>query len=84
MVRSPKQMRWASLAVRVLIWPRSSVDTNRTDTSANSFRIYRNFDGNGGQYGDTWIRSTSTDQSQLAIYGSQRSRDNALTLPAMI
>ncbi|GCE14771.1 glycoside hydrolase family 44 protein [Tengunoibacter tsumagoiensis] len=52
---------------------------NATDAAANSFRFYRNFDGNGGQYGDTWVQSTSTDQGQLSIYGAQRSLDHALT-----
>ncbi len=47
---------------------------------AYAFRMYRNYDGNGSQYGDTWINSASSDQSQLAIYGAQRSSDGALTL----
>lgn len=47
---------------------------------AYAFRIYMNYDGKGSSYGDTWIRSTSTDQGQLAIYGAQRSSDGALTL----
>jgi hypothetical protein len=48
--------------------------------AANAYRIYLNYDGHGGQFGDTSIRSTSSDQSQLAIYGSQRDKDQALTL----
>jgi hypothetical protein len=47
---------------------------------AYAFRIYRNYDGHGGTYGDTWVRSTSADQGQLAIYGAQRGSDGALTL----
>lgn len=47
---------------------------------ANAFRLYRNYDGKGSQYGNTWVRSTSTDQGQLAVYGAQRSTDHALTL----
>ena len=47
---------------------------------AFAFRMYRNYDGQGGTYGDTWIRSTSANQSKLAIYGAQRSDDGALTL----
>ncbi len=47
---------------------------------AYAFRMYRNYDGNGSQYGDTWINSSSSDQSQLSIYGAQRSSDGALTL----
>ena len=34
----------------------------------------------GGSFGDTWIRSTSSDQGPLAVYGAQRSADGALTL----
>ena len=47
---------------------------------AYAFRLYLNYDGKGGRYGDNWIRSTSTDQGSLAIYGAQRSSDRALTL----
>ncbi len=47
---------------------------------AYAFRMYLNYDGNGSKYGDTWISSSSADQSQLAIYGAQRSSDQALTL----
>ena len=47
---------------------------------AFAFRMYRNYDGQGVTYGDTWIRSTSANQDKLAIYGTQRSSDGALTL----
>src|SRR5205823_10073844 len=40
---------------------------------AFAFRIYRNYDGKGGSYGDTWVRSSSADQSRLSVYGAQRS-----------
>ena len=42
--------------------------------------MYRNYDGQGGSYGDIWVRSSSADQGQLAVYGAQRSADGALTL----
>ncbi len=48
--------------------------------AAYAFRAYRNYDGQGGSYGDTWVQSSSADQGQLAIYGAQRSADGALTL----
>jgi hypothetical protein len=51
-----------------------------TEPGAYAFRMYRNYDGKGSAYGDTWVQSTSTDQGQLAIYGAQRSSDSALTL----
>ena len=50
---------------------------------ANAFRIYRNYDGAGSTYGDTWVRSTSSDPSSVAIYTAQRSTDSALTVIAI-
>src|SRR5580693_636249 len=54
-----------------------------TDPVAYSFRVYRNFDGAGGQFGDVAVSSTSTDQSQLSVYGALRSSDGALTVIAI-
>src|ERR1700735_3636040 len=54
-----------------------------TDPLAYSFRIYRNFDGAGGQFGDTSVNSTSADQGQLSVYGALRSSDGALTVVAI-
>ncbi|NYF54002.1 Ig-like domain repeat protein [Tunturiibacter gelidoferens] len=51
-----------------------------TDPIAYSFRMYRNYDGSGGQYGDTWVDATSSDQSQLSVYAAQRSTDNVVTI----
>lgn len=48
-----------------------------------AFRMYRNYDGQGGAFGETSIRATSADQTQLAIYAARRSRDGALTLMAI-
>lgn len=47
---------------------------------AYAFRMFRSYDGSGGQYGDTWVQSSSADQGQLSVYGAQRSGDGALTL----
>ncbi len=47
---------------------------------AFAFRMYRNYDGNGGTFGETSVQAASADQGQLAIYAAQRSSDNALTL----
>lgn len=46
---------------------------------ADAWRIFRNYDGNGGRFGTTWVRSQSADQSRLAVYGAQRA-DGALTV----
>jgi len=51
-----------------------------TQPGAYAFRIYRNYDGAGGRYGDVWVQAQSSDQSQLALYAAQRSSDGALTL----
>jgi hypothetical protein len=50
------------------------------EPGAFAFRIYRNYDGVGGRYGETWVRSQSGDPGKLAIYGALRQSDGALTL----
>jgi hypothetical protein len=47
---------------------------------AFAFRLYRNYDGAGGRFGDVSVQATSANQDQLAIYAAQRSGDSALTL----
>jgi len=54
-----------------------------TDAVAYSFRLYRNYDGAGGQFGDTSVNSTSTNQGQVSVYGALRSSDGALTVVAI-
>ncbi len=51
-----------------------------TDPIAYAFRLYRDYDGRGSQFGDTGVQATSTNQGQLAIYAAQRSSDEKLTL----
>jgi hypothetical protein len=51
-----------------------------TDPIAYAFRLYRDYDGNGGRFGETSVQASSTDPTQLAVYGAQRSADGALTL----
>ena len=51
-----------------------------TDPIAFAFRMFRNYDGNGGQFGDTSISAVSSDQGSLSIYAAQRSSDNAVTI----
>ncbi len=43
------------------------------DPIAFAFRMFRNYDGKGSQFGDTSISAVSTDQAQLSIYAAQRS-----------
>ncbi|GCE14898.1 glycoside hydrolase family 44 protein [Tengunoibacter tsumagoiensis] len=55
-------------------------DPKSTDPVAYTYRMYLNYDGNGGRFGDTSVQATSGDQSQLSVYAAKRSSDNALTL----
>ncbi len=45
-----------------------------------AFRMYRNYDGQGGSFGETSLLAASTDQDKLAVYAARRSPDGALTL----
>ncbi|HEY1013665.1 MAG TPA: glycoside hydrolase family 44 protein, partial [Herpetosiphonaceae bacterium] len=47
---------------------------------AFAFRMYRNYDGGGGSFGDIGVNAASADQARLAVYAAQRSGDNALTV----
>ena len=47
---------------------------------AFAFRMFRNLDGAGGSFGDTYVKSTSTDQGKVAVYGAQRGANGALTV----
>ncbi len=51
-----------------------------TDPGAFALRLYRNYDGQGAQFGDTSVRAQSGDQARLAIYGAERTNDGAVTL----
>jgi hypothetical protein len=55
-------------------------DDFETLPGAYAFRMYRNYDGNGGQFGDVSVSAASADESQLAIYAAQHSADSSLTL----
>jgi hypothetical protein len=50
------------------------------DPQANAFRLYRDYDGAGGRFGETWVRSESDDQTRVAVYGAVRGVDGALTV----
>jgi hypothetical protein len=45
-----------------------------------AFEVFRNYDGDNSQFGDMALTSTSSDQSQLAIYGALRTSDQAVTI----
>ena len=44
------------------------------------FRIFRNYDGQGGEFGNISVQSSSSDQGRLSIYAALRSSDHALTI----
>jgi hypothetical protein len=50
------------------------------EPGAFAFRLYRNYDGTGSQFGTVSVEASSSDQGQLAIYAARRSSDGALTM----
>jgi hypothetical protein len=50
------------------------------DPIAFAFRMFRNYDGNGSQFGDTSFSAASSDPGSLSIYAAQRSSDHAVTI----
>lgn len=63
-------------------YPDTSLGYDHFETlpGAYAFRLYRNYNGSGGQFGDVSISAASADQSQLALYAAQRTADKAVTL----
>jgi hypothetical protein len=45
-----------------------------------AFKIYRNCDDAGSEFGDSSIAATSSDQGKLSIYAAQRTADHAVTI----
>jgi hypothetical protein len=50
------------------------------EPGAYAFRMYRNFDGSGGSFGETGVQAASADRDKLAVYAAQRSLDDSLTV----
>jgi hypothetical protein len=50
------------------------------DPGAFAFRMFRNYDGLGGKFGDESVTAVSDDQDQLSVYASRRGSDAALTI----
>ncbi len=46
---------------------------------AYAFRMFRNYDGQGGKFGEISVQAASADQGKLAVYAAQRS-DQAVTI----
>lgn len=51
-----------------------------TQPGAFAFRMYRNYDGAGAQFGDISIKASSNQQDKLAIYAGEEKASGALTL----
>jgi hypothetical protein len=45
-----------------------------------AFKIFRNYDDAGGEFGDTSIAASSADQGKLAVYAAVRSADEMATI----
>jgi uncharacterized protein (TIGR03437 family) len=72
---------WAPGAVPMPeVFPPTTVPGLRpTDPGAFAFRMYRNYDGIGGAFGETGVNAATADADQLSIFAAQRS-DGALTV----
>ncbi|HET9223177.1 MAG TPA: glycoside hydrolase family 44 protein, partial [Roseiflexaceae bacterium] len=58
------------------IWDAPAAD----EPGAFAFRMYRNYNGQGGAFGELSVSASSADQGQLAIYAARRAVDGGLTL----
>lgn len=45
-----------------------------------AFKMFRNYDDAGGDFGDTSITASSSDQGKLAVYAALRSKDDSVTI----
>ena len=51
-----------------------------TDPIAYAFRLFRNYDGAGGQFGATGVSAVSSNPGNLSVYAATRATDGALTI----
>jgi len=45
-----------------------------------AFRMFRNYDGNGGRFGNESVYAMSGDESSVSVFAANRSSDNATTV----
>jgi hypothetical protein len=50
------------------------------DPTAFVWRMYRDYDGVGGAFGETSVSAVSADTAKLSVYAAKRSSDGALTI----
>ncbi|MGA2847935.1 MAG: glycoside hydrolase family 44 protein [Terracidiphilus sp.] len=51
-----------------------------TDPIAYAFRLFRNYDGQGSQFGSNGVSAVSSNPGNLSIYAAVRATDGALTI----
>jgi hypothetical protein len=51
-----------------------------TAATGTAFRLFRNYDGKGGQFGDVSTSATVSDGTKLHVYAAERSSDHAVTI----
>ncbi len=47
------------------------------DYISSAFRLYRNYDGKKSTFGDTWVRSTTSDVENSSVYSSVHAQDDS-------
>jgi hypothetical protein len=52
----------------------------RFQPGAYAFRMYLNYNGVGGKFGDVSVSAASGDQDKVSVYAAKRTSDNALTI----
>jgi hypothetical protein len=53
---------------------------NPATPAYKAFKLYRNYDGAGGEFGDTSVRATAPNPDEVSAFASVRSSDGALTV----
>jgi hypothetical protein len=48
--------------------------------AANAFRMYRNYNGSAGKFGETSVRATGPNPDNVSVFASVRTSDGALTV----
>ena len=48
--------------------------------AAYAYKLYRNYDGAGKGFGETYVQSASASDAQLSVYAAQRTGDGSLTI----
>jgi len=64
-------------------WPTPDWNADATTYSALAFRLFRNYDGAGGAFGETSVRASSSNEGKLATFAALRESDGALTVVAV-